>query len=82
MTESEWKRVIEEQRVSGRSVAAFCRERGLKDNSFHYWRAKFGERKFVQVSGREVIEVTLSDGTLLRVPGSQVGVVLKALRGE
>ena len=35
-----WRRVFEEHRSSGLSIAAFCRERDLSPASFYSWRRK------------------------------------------
>ena len=35
-----WRRVLEDHRSSGLSIAAFCRERGLSQASFYSWRHK------------------------------------------
>ena len=74
MDRTQWAELVKEQQSSGKSIAIFCRERGIKDNTFHYWLNKHRDRdgEFVQVSGRETVEMTLADGTLLKVPGSQV----------
>jgi hypothetical protein len=35
-----WRQHIEDWRTSGVSQQAFCRERNLSFNQFHYWRKK------------------------------------------
>ena len=35
-----WRRVLEEHRSSGLSIAKFCRERKLSEGSFYNWRNK------------------------------------------
>lgn len=52
--ERKWRGVLEEQRQSGESVRAFCRERGLKEASFYRWR---------QVIGRRDAEVTQAEAS-------------------
>jgi hypothetical protein len=37
-----WRRVLEEHRASGQSIAEFCRERKLSQASFYSWRLKLG----------------------------------------
>jgi len=79
---SVWQLAVKEQEGSGKSVAAFCRERGLKENSFHYWRKKLGgsaARKFVQVRGREPIEISLSSGVVISVPAGTAPELFKQL---
>jgi hypothetical protein len=35
-----WRALIAEQQASGQSVAAFCRERGLRDGPFYEWKKR------------------------------------------
>ena len=35
-----WRALIAEQQESGQSVAAFCRERGLRDGPFYEWKKR------------------------------------------
>ena len=35
-----WGEFIAEQQRSGKSISAFCRERGVNHHTFRYWRAK------------------------------------------
>jgi hypothetical protein len=35
---SQWRALIEQQRVSGQSIKAFCAEHGLGEASFYAWR--------------------------------------------
>ena len=79
MSKEEWSKHVQAQAGSGKSVAAYCREHGLTESAFQYHRN--GQRKFVQVSGRETMELSLPEGAVLRFPSSEVSVVLKALRG-
>ena len=37
-----WRERIAEQQRGGESVRAFCRERGLRETSFYYWRRQSG----------------------------------------
>ncbi len=38
--EARWRGLIAEQQASGQSVAAFCRERGLRDGPFYEWKKR------------------------------------------
>lgn len=79
-----WRGLISEQDQSGKSVAAFCRERGLHAGQFYGWRKRLrqaGAAQFVEVGARAVrqmvrqsvgdaIEVKLGSGRSLVVePG-------------
>jgi transposase-like protein len=86
--------LIRQQGQSGRSVTAFCRERGVSDQSFYNWRKRLSESAPVRfalveagVSGakdRAAIELVLASGDRLRVtPGvdaATLRTVLNVLR--
>src|SRR5690625_4969788 len=36
-----WRARLEEQQTSGLSAAAWCREQGIPDHQFYYWKKKF-----------------------------------------
>ena len=42
-----WREVMREQRASGMSVAAFCRERGVSVTSLYKWRGKLKLRSTI-----------------------------------
>ena len=37
----EWRRRVEEFRASGRSVAAWCADQGIKPHQMYYWLKRF-----------------------------------------
>ena len=37
-----WRRRIAQQKASGQSIHAFCRDQTLSENSFYAWRKKLG----------------------------------------
>lgn len=80
-----WQQIIKEQRASGQSISAFCRERGISESSLAYWRSKLrcekgGAEKFVRVdSTPELVELELTGGTKLRVKKDDLKAVLEAL---
>ena len=48
--------LVSEQSQSGQTVAAFCRERGLRDSQFYEWKKRVREAeaaKFVEVKLQE-----------------------------
>jgi transposase-like protein len=47
-----WGSLIEEQRRSGQTVSAFCREKGVSEPSFYSWRRKLSPSTGSQVKGR------------------------------
>jgi hypothetical protein len=36
----QWHQIIEGQRSSGLTVAAYCRDRGIKDSAFYAWKRR------------------------------------------
>ncbi len=77
----EWRLIIDGQRGSGLTVAAYCRDRGIKDSAFYAWKRRLrspaksnrsSARVFVEVkpprtSASEAIEICLSRGRRLLV---------------
>src|ERR1700677_3092153 len=77
----EWRLIIDEQRASGLTVAAYCRDRGIKDSAFYAWKRRlrspgksnrssvpvFVEVKPPKTSASEAIEICLSGGRRLLV---------------
>src|ERR1700683_5463055 len=69
----EWRQIIDGQRPSGLTVAAYCRDRGIKDSAFYAWKRRlrspakpnrlsqpaFIEIKPSRVSATEAIEICL-----------------------
>jgi Transposase len=85
---AKWRRLVSEQIASGRTVAAFCRDQGLRDWQFYDWKKRVREAeaaKFVAVEIAAVakqaptatgkaIDVRLPRGRSLVVePGFDVG---------
>jgi hypothetical protein len=76
---TKWRRLISEQKRSGESVAAFCRERNLHASHFYWWKKRLREdlaARFVEVQVAESsanvvgdlrIEVRLQNGRSLMV---------------
>ena len=81
--ERQWQRRIDQWRVSGLSVRAFCAQHGLSPASFYHWRRVLARRAaeqpaFVPVqvvadavpAQASALEVVLTDGRTVRVaPG-------------
>jgi hypothetical protein len=36
----EWRRIVDGQPPSGLTVAAYCRDRGIKDSAFYAWKRR------------------------------------------
>jgi len=91
-----WSKLIAEQEAGGQKVRPFCRERGITEPSFYYWRKRLRKRETVQFAllattpadtGSEAsgLELVLRNGERLRI-GNEVDaatlrMVLEAVRG-
>lgn len=91
-----WSKLIAEQEAGGQKVRAFCRERGITEPSFYYWRKRLRKRESLQFallattsadtgSKASTLELVLRNGERLRI-GNQVDaatlrIVLEAVRG-
>jgi hypothetical protein len=91
-----WSKLIAEQEVSGQKVRPFCRERGIGEPSFYYWRERLRKSETVRfallettpagsVSIATALELVLKNGERLRI-GNEVDPatlrrVLEAVRG-
>jgi len=42
--EAFWRRMVQAQSVSGLSMRAWCRDQGLKDTTFYWWRRELTRR--------------------------------------
>lgn len=74
--EQRWREIVERQRASGSTVAAFCRDNGIATSSFFAWKRKLGDppAAFVEAAvvdtppaPRASIEVLLRNGRRVRV---------------
>jgi transposase-like protein len=36
----EWRQIVDGHRTSGLTVAAYCRDRGIKDSAFYAWKRR------------------------------------------
>jgi putative transposase len=85
-----WSKLIAEQEASGQTIRAFCKERGLGDHSFYYWRKRLAKSEPVQfallntIASTAPLELLLANGERLRiangVDAATLRLVLDALR--
>lgn len=87
-----WSKLITEQKASGQTIRAFCKERGVAHHCFYFWRRRLGlgRSEAVQfallktVAGTAPLELVLASGERLRiangVDAATLRVVLDALR--
>jgi transposase-like protein len=91
-----WSKLIAEQEASGQKVRPFCRERGITEPSFYYWRKrlrKSGTVRFALLAttpadtgGKaSILELVWRNGERLRigneVEAATLRMVLEAVRG-
>jgi transposase len=82
--ESRWREIVDRQRVSGMSIRGWCRDQGVQEATFHWWRRELARRdaemqaaSFMPVhvtdapvrDGDSLIEIALADGRRVRVTG-------------
>lgn len=89
-----WRERIAQQETSGQSIPAYCRERGLKEHAFYWWRRRLREQstpvRFALVQAKRAeetvapIELVLASGDLLRIPhnAATLKLVLSVLREQ
>jgi hypothetical protein len=87
-----WSKLIAEQESSGQTIRAFCKERGVADHCFYFWRKRLrlGSNETVQfallktVGSTSPLELLLVSGERLRiangVDAATLRLVLEALR--
>ena len=68
-----WRKLIAEQEESGDTIRAFCKQRGIGDHSFYFWRRRLRVKAPVQfalvktVGGEAPLELLLACGERLRI---------------
>lgn len=50
--EARWRRLVTAQAHSGRNVRAYCRERGLSESAFWFWKRELARRDTEERSDR------------------------------
>jgi hypothetical protein len=91
-----WSKLIAEQEAGQQKIGPFCRERGIGEASFYYWRKRLRkstpvrfallETALASTTGLDAaLELVLPNGERLRI-GNQVEaatlrMVLEAMRG-
>jgi transposase-like protein len=71
---AKWRRVLAEQQLSGQSVAAFCRERGVCAPQFYVWKKRLAEEVSAEFVAVQVVsggEPLRSRALEIRLPGSR-----------
>ena len=63
---NEWRRLIHERQESGQSVRAWCRQNGIRENSYYYWLRIIREEALCEAENRS--------GVLVRVEPEKLAV--------
>ena len=91
LNQDQWKQKIREQKASGKSVSAYCRDQIINGKTFYNWRKKLGNRQEITPKGFIQIKATENrSGKVLRIqtpggyhlefePGTQEGYVQSIL---
>ncbi len=77
--QEQWRKHIETQAGSGKSISAYCRKAGLLENSFYNWRKRLQagkEAKFIQLdlerSATAVVIITTPNGYRVESSNPQI----------
>jgi hypothetical protein len=68
-----WSKLIAEQEASGKTIRAFCKERGIAEQSVYSWRKRLRKTESVQfavlnpVASAVPLELYLANGERLRI---------------
>ena len=77
--EAYWRKQLRRQQAAGLSVREYCREQGLIESAFYFWRREIQRRDrqvqaepafvpiVVEAPAESAIEVTLASGHVVRV---------------
>lgn len=84
-----WNKLIAEQKASGRTIRAFCQERGVSDHCFYFWRNRLGlgTSEPVQfalvktVASTSSLELVLAGGERLRIANGVDAATLRLVLG-
>ena len=91
-----WSKLIAEQEAGGQKVRSFCRQRGIGEPSFYYWRKRLRKSDTVRFALLETmpadtgirvsaLELVLRNGERLRIgneaDAATLRMVLEAVRG-
>ena len=73
---AKWRGLVAEQMASGQSVAAFCRERGLRDWKFYEWKNLLRQAEAGQFVAVEVRPAEPAVEPPAAVPGKAIEIRL------
>jgi hypothetical protein len=84
-----WSKLISEQKASGQTIRAFCKERVVADHCFYFWRKRLGlgASEPVQfallntVASTAPLELLLASGERLRIANGVEAATLRLVLG-
>jgi putative transposase len=78
-----WAKIMEERVASGQSIQAYCREKGLRANVYHYWQRKLRGNSVQQLSAKPARQTNLPEGWVtiehegVSTPEKAIGLTLR-----
>jgi hypothetical protein len=73
-----WQGLVSEQVEGGKSIAAFCRERGLRDWHFYEWKKRLRQ---ADAASFVAVEVAAAEGPMRQAPTQSSGIEIRLKRG-
>ncbi len=75
-SEAYWRRLIREQQQSGQAIRGFCREQGVTESAFHFWKRE------LRVNRRKCATGTVDPSPPTLMPVSVIGPMTSPLTLE
>ena len=80
-SETHWRRLILEQRRSGQTIVGFCREQGLTESAFHFWKRKLRDRRRKRVTEKLASDASTPTFVPVSVSGTMTSSITLELGG-
>ena len=77
--EARWRRIVRGQPGSGLSIRAYCRQHGLKDSAFYWWRTVLARRDAQRLPAA-FVPVTVTADESARAGDGRIEIVLAGAR--
>jgi hypothetical protein len=77
-----WRALLAEQQKSGQSVAAFCRERGLRDGQFYDWKKRLRRHEAESFVAVEIAATETPAAPLPATPVPSAVIEIRLRRGR
>jgi transposase-like protein len=73
--EAFWRKMVREQKRSGVSIRAFCRERGAPESAFYFWRRELERRQAKRTTATAFVPVRVTEDAAAPA-GGRIEIVL------